>query len=235
MLPGFASRLRELGWVSELFVAGSAATGDYRAGVSDLDLVALVEGAMDTDRLQALTTLHRELDAGAGRQVDLGCAYVEASRLAAIGAPHPTWTHGELLSRPLSLLTRAELAWFGYSMFGRPPQQVFPEMSEDDARGAVRDELAGYWAWAARRPWMWLDPALADLGLTSMARARHTLATGELLTKSAAVEQVSAPDWLIGQLRARRSGADLGSPRVRTALIAWRDVRRTVLAHKVSS
>ena len=75
----------------------------------------------------------------------------------------------------------------------------------------------------------WCTPTI------SMARARHTLATGELLTKSAAVEQVSAPDWLIGQLRARRSGADLGSPRVRTALIAWRDVRRTVLAHKVSS
>ncbi len=226
-LPEWASRLRELGWVSELFVAGSAATGDYRAGVSDLDLVALVDGVMDGDRLRALTNLHREFEVAAGPGVNLGCAYVAAARLAESDAPHPTWTHGELIHRPLSRLTRAELVWFGYSMFGRPPQHVLPAMSQDDVRGAVRAELAGYWAWAARRPWMWLDPVIADLGLTAMARARHTLATGELLTKSAAIEQAAAPDWLIAQLRSRRGGQDVVSPRWQTARIAWRDARRT--------
>ena len=34
------SRLTALGWVSDLWVAGSLATGDYVPGVSDLDLVA---------------------------------------------------------------------------------------------------------------------------------------------------------------------------------------------------
>jgi hypothetical protein len=33
---------------------------------------------------------------------------------------------------------------------------------------------------------------------------------------------------LIDQLRSRRRGEDVTSPRVRTALIAWRDARRTV-------
>jgi hypothetical protein len=73
-----------------------------------------------------------------------------------------------------------------------------------------------------------LGPVIADLGLTSMARGRHALETGELLTKTQAVEQAHAPAWLKDQLRARRQGRRVASPRARTALIAWRDARRTV-------
>lgn len=36
---------------------------------------------------------------------------------------------------------------------------------------------------------MGLDPVTADLGLTSMARGRHTLETRELLTKTEAFER----------------------------------------------
>jgi hypothetical protein len=45
---------------------------------------------------------------------------------------------------------------------------------------------------------------IADLGLTSMARGRHALLTGQLLTKTQAIEQARAPAWLKDQLRARR-------------------------------
>jgi hypothetical protein len=79
-----------------------------------------------------------------------------------------------------------------------------------------------------RHPTIWLNPVIADLGLTSMARGRHTLATGQLLTKTRAIEQANAPVWLIDQLRARRRGDAITSPRLRTALIAWRDAHRTV-------
>jgi hypothetical protein len=103
-------------------------------------------------------------------------------------------------------------------------EPVDPEM----IRAATVEELNRYWAWAVRRPHVWLDPMIADLGLSSMARARHTLATGELLTKSAAIEQAGAPAWLVADLRARRRGEPVTSPRLRTAMIAWRDGRRTV-------
>ena len=72
------------------------------------------------------------------------------------------------------------------------------------------------------------EPVIADLGLTSMARGRHALQTGQLLTKTQAIERVHAPAWLKDQLRARRRGQPVASPRGRTALIAWRDARRTV-------
>jgi hypothetical protein len=223
----FAQQLQSLGWICDLLVAGSLATGDYVAGVSDLDLVALVDGRVDEPRQAALVALHEGLDAGVAAGLDLGCVYVDAARCAVVAADHPTWTHGQLVQRILSGVTRAELVRHGYAVFGRPPRDVLPPMSDDDIRHAARAELTGYWAWAVRHPLMWLNPVIADLGLTSMARGRYTLRTGALLTKSAAVEQADAPGWLIDQLRARRRGERVASPRLRTAWIAWRDARRT--------
>lgn len=223
----FGRRLAELGWVSDLLVAGSLATGDYLPGVSDLDLVALTDGPVDESRLATLTALHRRLDDGIAAGADLGCVYVDTARLGEPDHRHPTWTHGQLVHRILSGITRAELVGHGYAVFGRPPGEVLPAMGPDDVRAAARAELSGYWAWAVRRPWLWLDPVIADLGLTSMARGRHALRAGELLTKSLAIEAADAPAWLVEQLRARRRGEARRSPRLRTAVIAWRDASRT--------
>jgi Nucleotidyltransferase domain len=223
-----AGCLDGLSWVTDLLVAGSLATGDYVPGVSDLDLVALTAGPVDVARQETLTVLHRELDQGAARGLDLGCQYVDAANLADHGALHPTWTHGALVQRSLSGVTRAELVRYGFAILGRPPADVLPETTDEDVRRAAIAELCGYWAHAARRPLWWLNPVIADLGLTSMARGRHALRTGQLLTKSQAIDQAHAPTWLKDQLRARRQGQTVTSPRARTALIAWRDARRTV-------
>jgi hypothetical protein len=223
-----AAPLDNLGWVTELLVGGSLATDDYIPYVSDLDLVALVDGPVDSTRQAILSTIHRAIDEGPGSGLKVGCVYVNVARLLDVDATHPTWTHGSLVERILSGVSRAELVRHGYAIFGRAPLQVLPPMSDDDVRDAARAELTGYWSWAARRPTLWLDPVIMDLGLTSMARGRHTLATGELLTKSRAIEQADAPAWLLDQLRARRRGESVTSPRLRTARIAWRDARRTV-------
>ena len=213
----------------EVFVAGSLATGDYLPGVSDLDLVALTDGPVDGPRVAALVDVHRELDEGDAAGLDLGCVYVDIGTLADEQAAHPTWTHGSLVDRTLSGVTRAELVRYGFAVLGRAPQDVLPPMSDDDLRAAARAEVCGYWAWASRRPRMWLHPVIADLGLTSMARGRYAMRTGELLTKSEAVEQAAAPAWLVDQLRARRHGEDSTSPRMVTGRIAWRAARRTVV------
>jgi hypothetical protein len=158
---------------------------------------------------------------------NLGCAYVAKSELSDPSTRHPTWTHGELVDRSFSLIARAELVQYGFAVLGCPPQDVLPRMSRDGVRRAAQAELTGYWARAARHPWWWLDPSIADLGLTSMARGRHALATGELITKTAAIESVDGPAWLQADLRARRQGRTVRSPRLRTAWIAWLDARRT--------
>lgn len=223
-----ARRLSRHGWVTDLFVGGSLAMGDYVPGVSDIDLVALVDGPVDVDRTAILSKLHRELDEGVGAGQNVGCVYVNGARLGDLEATHPTWTHGSLVSRRLSLVARAEVVLHGYEVTGRPPTDVFPPMSGDDVRDAARSELAGYWTQAARHPLWWLGPVMPDLGLTSMARGRHAMSTGELMSKTRAIEVAHAPEWLIDDMRARRRGEHVRSPRLRSALIAWRDARRTV-------
>jgi len=227
-LDAFSRGLQEKGWVRALWVAGSLATDDYVPGVSDLDLVAVTEEAVTGGRVDELVAIHRELDAGPAEGLDLGCQYVAVGGVSDPAHEYPTWTHGRLVQRILSGVTRAELVRHGYAVFGPEPTELLPGMSDDDVRAAARSELTGYWTWAARRPTMWLDPVIADLGLTSMARGRHALEHGELLTKSAAIEHAAAPEWLKAQLRSRRLGQDIRSPRLRTGWIAWQDARRTV-------
>jgi hypothetical protein len=229
-VPALAERLAELPWVRDLLIAGSLATGDHVPGVSDLDLVAVVDGPVDPERTARLVEIHEDLDRGEAAGTDLGCVYVDEGRLADPEALHPTWTHGALVERILSGITRAELVRHGYAVLGRAPTDVLPPMTDDQVRDATRAELTGYWAWAARRPWIWLDPVIADLGLTSMARGRYALRTGRLLTKSEAVEQAHAPPWLVDQLRARRHGEPVESPPARTGWIAWRDAWATTRA-----
>lgn len=227
-----ARRLQRLGWVTELFVGGSAATGDYVPGISDLDLVAVVGLPVDADRQAVLSGLHIDLDRGAAAGLHLGCVYVPNASVRLAEVAHPTWTHGALRHRILSGISRVELVRHGYAVFGRPPQDVLPPVTDDDVRRAAHAELTGYWTRAASRPWWWLDPVIAELGLTSMARGRHALATGQLLSKTRAIEVAHAPPWLIEQLRARRNGGHVTSPRLRTAGIAWHDARRTTSGAK---
>ena len=226
----FARQVSALGWVGDLWVGGSLAAGDHRPGVSDLDLVAVVDGPLDASRVARLTVLHRAADRGFAAGAALGCVWVEQARLADAQVRHPTWTHGALVRRRLSGIARAELVAFGHAVLGRGPGALLAPMTPDDVRRAAREEVTGYWAWAARRPWLWLAPGLADLGLTAMARARHTVRTGELLTKTRAIEQVAGPARLVGELRARRRGEAGRSPRLATGWLAWRDARRTVAA-----
>lgn len=233
--PGVAdlrAALSALGWVTELFVGGSAATGDYRPVVSDIDLVALTNGPVDQVRRHALHSIHVKLDRGTASGLNLGCAYIDQSMLVDIDARHPTWTHGARVIRALTAIPRVELARYGYSLLGRSPQTVFPEVNDNDIRLAARRELGGYWSLAAARPWWWLDRDMIDLGLTSMARGRHALDTGQLLTKTAAIDAAHAPPWLIDQMRARRHGRDVRSPMLRSAWHAWRDAHRTTAGIK---
>ena len=227
-VAALADRLTTLSWVSGLYVAGSLATGDYVPGVSDLDLVALTDGSPDTD---LISSIHSDLDAGVAAGADLGCAYVALDRRDEQQAPHPTWTHGRLVHRPLTTIPRVELAVHGRTVFGDDVRTAFPPASEEDIREAARSEVCGYWARAVRHPAWWvIEPEIAELSLTAMARGRHAADQGRLLTKTAAIEEADAPAWLRDRLRARRRGDPAPLPRLPTAWIAWNDARRTVAA-----
>ncbi|MEO9119895.1 MAG: hypothetical protein ABI355_12445 [Solirubrobacteraceae bacterium] len=196
--------------------------------MSDLDLVAVTSKPLWGQALEQVVRIHGELDAGLALGMGLGCQYVSVDRLLDVTVEHPTWTHGEKFDRVVSRVTRAELVLHGYPVLGPPPPEMLPTVTPDEVGAAAQAELAGYWSYAARRPQMFLRlPVMVDLGLTSMARARYAIATGELLTKTAAIERARGPAWLRADLRTRRRGGSVKSPRWRAAYIAWRDVRRT--------
>ena len=182
-LADFGQRLAELGWISDLHVGGSLATGDHRTGISDLDLVAVVVGPLTREQRARLGSIHAAIAPAA----KLGCTYVPAQLVTAPDTEHFTWTHTRAIERRLSGLTRAELLRHGYAVFGREPADVWTSMTADDVRRAVVQEMTGYWTWVSHRPWLWLSTDQVDLTVTTMLRARHTLATGELISKSAAL------------------------------------------------
>jgi len=232
----FTDRVTEHGGVVAVWAGGSLATGDHVPGVSDLDLVVVTSAPLTGELLDSVTDVHRALDAGVGAGMDLGCQYADRSRLLDLDVEHPTWTHGEIVNRVVSLVTRAELVLHGFALMGPPPADLLPAVGPEEVRTAARAELDGYWSWAARHPEMfWRHPVMVDLGLTGMARARHSIRTGELMTKSEAIEQAHAPEWLRAQMRARRQGERVASPRWRAAWYAWRDVRRTTATTSTSS
>jgi hypothetical protein len=214
-VESFSDRLRGLGWVSDLWVGGSLATGDYRPGVSDVDLVAIVAEELDESRLRQIREVHGDFDD------NLGCVYADVRVLADPAIPHPTWTHGELIHRPLSRLARAELRLAGFPLFGLEPSAL---LDPTDVRRAVHDELRGPWLRAVGAPSSWLSPEFAELSLVTMARARHALRTGELITKTEAIRSTAFSQ----KLARRRRGEPVPLPRVRIGVRAWTDACLTI-------
>ena len=229
-VDSFLVALSPAGWVSDVWLYGSLATGDHQLGVSDIDLVTLTTSPLGVDDVRLVVELHQRIDSTIGTGSALGCAYVDVTRLGDPSAQHPTWTHGRLVRRRLSSMVRAELLTHGQVLLGREPEAVLPLMSEADIRTAALEELSGYWSWAARRPWLFLSPQLADLALLSMARIRHTLATGALVSKTEAIAQVRAPQAVVAGIARRRTspGRRTFPLALRSGHHAWRDTRRTI-------
>jgi hypothetical protein len=228
-VAGFVDAVAPLDWISDVWLSGSLASGDHRPGSSDIDIVALTTRPAGNADLQTIRAIHTRLDRGEARGAALGCAYVPRYALPDIATRHPTWTHGRMVQRHLSPIARAELVRVGRALVGREPDVVLPAMTLVEVRAAAGAELSGYWSWAARRPWLFLEPATADLALVSMARIRHAVRTGALISKSEAIPAVRAPRPVVEDLRRRRDDATRRTiPDLRLSLHAWRDTCRTI-------
>jgi hypothetical protein len=59
--------------VTDLLVAWSLATGDYVPGVSDVDLVVVVDRPLTDMDVTRLIDVHHDLDSGSAAAADLGC------------------------------------------------------------------------------------------------------------------------------------------------------------------
>jgi hypothetical protein len=207
LLDRFLTDLEGVVPLVALWAHGSLALGDFQAGRSDLDLVALTGTRLSSAQQQDLGRVHGALHAQEALADKLHCAYVAQADVDDPGRSHPTWAHGELFDRVVSPVSRRELALGGLSLRGPAPAAVVPAVSDQALADYVRGDLADYWYPHTARPDLWLQDIWVDLGLLTFARATVTLKEGRLITKREALDVLAtlgAPAAVVRDIYERR-------------------------------
>jgi hypothetical protein len=179
------------GLVTGLHVRGGIGLGEYVPGVSDIDVVAVLDHTPSYDEIGALEESHALL-AEAEPTVPLDGLHVTATDLA--GDPDdcpdvPCVLHGWF--EPAGRFDVTPVGWHELAHHSVPVRGSLPEVWTSDARLAefTRDALRGEWAEIAGS----LDkfPAETATGeatwhVLGAARLHHVLVTGRQTSKSAA-------------------------------------------------
>jgi len=226
LLGRFAADVRSVLPLEALWAHGSLALGDFQPGRSDIDLVALIAEPVTGPRRQELQAVHETLVREAPLAGSLHCAYVIRTLLAVISHGHVTWAHQELFERPVSPVTRRELAQGGLCLLGPAPADVVPAVTDAELAAYIRGDLRDYWYPRTARPELWLRDIWVDLGMLTLARAAVTLRDGRLITKREALEVLAglgAPADVVRDIYQRRY--ETGPPLTEQ----WRE-RRALLA-----
>jgi Nucleotidyltransferase domain len=190
-----------------LWAHGSLSTDDYRPGVSDLDLVAVVEEPVTMDQWRRIKALHRAIDLPLADR--LHCSYMARQELADLSAEHVTWAHERVFRRPVTAVTRRELHTKALELYGPPPTDLLPPVSDAELAEHVRADLRDFWLVMTRGRRRWLRDIWVDLGTLTVARATVALRAGRLISKREALDvlhELGAPPALVADVRARRYG-----------------------------
>ncbi|MER5766559.1 hypothetical protein [Streptomyces sp. NPDC001985] len=213
LLARFTSDVGGVVPLAALWAHGSLALGDYQHGRSDLDLVALVGTELHDVQQEELRVVHGRLIADVPLARALHCTYVPRGRESDTAQEHPTWAQGEWFERPVSPVSRRELALGAVVLSGPPPAGLLPRVSDQELAEFIRAELEDYWlpVTGSAKAGLWLQDIWVDLGMLTFARASVTLRNGQLITKGQALEELrsmGAPAGVVDDIRQRRYGKD---------------------------
>lgn len=211
------------GFVTALWVTGSAASGDWRPGRSDVDFVAATSRVPELADLEALAALHAAVG-----EIHYDGLYVPAADLGAPPSAEESAAHvvnGEFASGPCGYCTPVtwlELRQDGSAVRGPIPGTLVAAPDPAALRRWLLGNLRGYWSGqaahtervAAERP------AAAPVGgepvvwMTLGAPRLHaTLAAGRILSKTATgayvAEHFPAYAGLARRCVAWRAGEDV--------------------------
>ncbi|MGW4475288.1 nucleotidyltransferase domain-containing protein [Nonomuraea sp. NPDC004354] len=234
------------GLVEGLYLQGSAALGDFTPGVSDVDFVAVIPEGADVEPLREVHARLKER----GRSPHFDGLYVTWDDLRRDPEQTPArpgvhaWRFEAESRFERHLVTWHVLAQSGVTVRGPAVAEVGVHTDWDLLARRTRENLAGYWTrWAeksSRTTSLWglaaLVPAQTSWGALGVTRLHHTLAAGEVTSKTAAGEyalRLFDERWhriVREALRIRKGGAALyRNPFARRAdLIAY---MRMVLAN----
>ncbi|MGN9786499.1 nucleotidyltransferase domain-containing protein [Nonomuraea sp. ZG12] len=207
LLTQFLAQVRPVVPLVALWAHGSLAKGDYQPGRSDLDLVAVVETPLTDAQRDGLASLHQDLDLPLAPH--LHCSYLPLGRLSDHGTEHVTWAMEELFERPVTAVTRRELLTGALELYGEPPDELIPPVSDQELADFVRADLRDFWLVKTEGRKRWLREVWVDLGMVTVARATVTLRDGRLISKREALDvlgELGAPEVVVADIRARRYG-----------------------------
>ncbi|MGW4380194.1 nucleotidyltransferase [Kitasatospora sp. NPDC004531] len=213
VLREFTARVRAATSVTALWVHGSLAFGDYRHGLSDLDLIAVLPTAPDAALRAELTELHRKLIDDRPDAEKLHCGYLPQDGLADPADDHFTFAQGEPMDRPVSLISRRELLDGALRLAGSAtPAALLPPVSDAELHEYIRTDLRTYWYPHTARLDLWQHDIWVDFGPITAARATVALRENRLITKREAISQLphlGASFTLVADITARRYGTPL--------------------------
>lgn len=203
-----------------LYLYGSCITGDFDEGVSDVDLLAVLDDDLSDEQLGALASRH---DAIARRHPQwddrIEVVYISRGGLANFReqpSPAAVISPGE----PFHAIEAGDdwlITWYparqnGVALIGPTPDAVIPQVSRDEYVEAVRKHMASF------PPRVMGTPPLGSLAyaILTMCRGLYTVELGEQVSKAqaAAWAERRLPEW---------------SGLIRNALL-WRQSRDTATA-----
>ncbi|WP_328998822.1 nucleotidyltransferase domain-containing protein [Kribbella sp. NBC_00709] len=226
VLDGFVTSVCKVAAVEAVWLHGSLALGDYQLGRSDLDVIVVTSSPPPP----AVADVHRQLIREWPLAAKLHCSYM--TELADLSVRHPTFAHQRYFDRPVTPVTRRELAIGNRALFGPAPSELLPETTDEELFAFIRHDLDDFWLPATRKRSNWYADIWVDLSLLTIARAHVTLATGDLITKRAAFDvlpYLGAPADVVEDVRRRRYG-----PAFRTGPW-WRHTRAGLTRRFVST
>lgn len=208
------------GGYTGVYVTGSAAIDDWRPGRSDLDILTLTDGPLSAESLDALATAHQSV---VEHKPHLDAIYLPVAsvgrRTDGSGIPHVidgVFRRDGYLPDPVlwAIFDRNGITVRGpaASSFHAGPD---PEWLREWNIGNLNSFWHG-WSVDARGTLRARDPAspissdVACFALLGPGRLHHTIATGDILTKTAAAdytaEHFPAYVELLGRAKAWRLG-----------------------------
>lgn len=167
-----------------LYLGGSVAVGDFCESSSDLDFLAVTDGALTSEDLLALAQLHRELLEAYPYAAKLEGDYAPLQSLMPEGTiePVPGCERGRFLPRVGEVMlladTIADMREHGLVFCGPAPQKLLPVVTGEQVRAAVRSLLRD-------GPGAPQTPGEAASAILNIVRSACALETGAITTKTA--------------------------------------------------
>lgn len=205
-----------------LYLYGSLALGDFDPDHSDIDLIAVTDGALDDRQFEAIREMHARIAASDS----VWAQRIEAAYIPREALNHPAPTAAKypqiekerpLMRDPLETgwpFQRYTLREHGIPIIGADPHTLIDPVDPDDMRQAVI-AIAGGWLDQSQHDPDWLawvsDPHAMEFVVLTLCRFLYSLATGKVASKPAAGRWAQAhdPRWhdLIERALTHRSHA----------------------------